>query len=362
MPVLPRRLAAPLCVALVLPLVAGCRSNLGARTVEPAGQHYSIALSRAWAGPMLLNLVRLRYRDTLQFLTVNNVVTQYNYGASGTAALTFDFDGSTDGVAGGGLEYSESPTITYTPLGGEAFVRRMLTPLSPEGLMLLSNAGWSIERLMMCCVSSVNGLENALNAAGPTPDYPPIFGDFKRLAWLLRQLQKAGLFRTSIVGEDVYAHLYESDESPYREQIAEVRQLLSLTGDTRRMHVDNEYRPDEPGEIALVGRSLLAALFDLSRGLKTTAQHAQAGLVTITPSEDGTPLDWWEAMSGILRIHSSRERPANAFVSLPYRGYWFYIEDSDLHSKATWALLTYMFSMQASSGPGGGPLLTLSAN
>lgn len=349
-------------LALVLVALAGCRSNLGSRTVQPARQHYSTALSHSWNEHLLLNLVRLRYRDTLQFLTVNSVVTQYSYEASGSAALGFDFEGGSDGALGGGLAYSESPTISYSPLGGEEFVKRMLSPLPPEGLMLLANSGWSIERLLMCCVSRINGLENSVSAAGPTPDYPPVFGDFKRLAWLLRHLQKANLFKTSIVEGDVFMHLLESEDPSLEQEVEEVRELLSLSGDTRVMHVDSEYDPDAPDEIAMVGRSLLAVFFYLSQGVRPPAEHEQAGLVTVTPGADGTPLDWWEAMSDILRIHASPQRPENAFVRVPYRGYWFYVEDSDLHSKSTWALLTYMFSMQASSGPGGGPLLTLSAN
>ena len=57
-------------------------------------------------------------------------MAQYSYEASGSAGLSFDFDGDTDGIAGGGLFYSESPTISYQPLHGEDFVKRMLTPLS----------------------------------------------------------------------------------------------------------------------------------------------------------------------------------------------------------------------------------------
>jgi len=349
-------------LALLLPLtLLGCRSTLGARTVKPTRSNYSEALGRSWNEHLLLNLVRLRYRDTLQFLIIGSVVAQYNYEASGSAALGFNFDGGSDGLAGGGLSYSESPTITYQPLGGEDFVKRMLSPLAPEGLMLLASSGWSVERLMMCCVYRVNGIENAPSAAGPTPDYPPDFGEFQHLSSLFRDLQKVGLLKTSFADGEVYAHLARTEDGEWGEQIDELRELLGLDAEIETLHVVPHYVPESPDELAMVGRSLLAVLFYMSQGVKAPAEHETAGLVTVTPDESGQPLDWWAAMSSILRIHSSREAPSSAFVSVRYRGYWFYIDDTDLRSKSTFALLTYLFSMQASSGQGGGPLLTLSA-
>ena len=46
---------------------------------------------------------------------------------------------------------------------------------------------------------------NAPTAAGPTPDYPPNFGEFQRLSGLFRDLQKAGLLKISIVDGEVQA-------------------------------------------------------------------------------------------------------------------------------------------------------------
>lgn len=349
-------------IALLLPLtLLGCRTTLGARTVQPTRSNYSEALSQSWNQHLLLNLVRLRYRDTLQFLTIGSVVAQYSYDASGSAVFGFDFDGGNDGAVGGGLSYSESPTISYTPLHGEDFVKRMLKPLSPQGLMLLANSGWSIERLMMCCVYRINGVENAPTAAGPTPDYPPDFGEFQRLANLFRDLQKAGLLKISIVDDQVYAHLAKATDEHWGIRINEARELLGLGPDVETLHVVPLYTPTGPDELAMVGRSLLATFFYLSQGVKPPSEHETAGLVTVTPDESGAPLDWWAAMSDILHIQSSLEAPKTAFASVRYRGYWFYIDDTDLRSKSTFALLTYLFSMQASSGQGAGPLLTLSA-
>ena len=42
-----------------------------------------------------------------------------------------------------GLGYQEQPTITYSPLIGQQFAQRMLTPIPLESIMLFEQGGWS---------------------------------------------------------------------------------------------------------------------------------------------------------------------------------------------------------------------------
>ncbi len=87
--------------------------------------------------------------------------------------------------------------------------------------------------------------------------------------------------------------------------------------------------------------------------------HQKQGLVTVAEDPEGRPLDWAKVTGNLLRIHSQSERPTDAFVRINYRGHWFRIEDRDLHSKATFNLLTYLFSLQAAGAKGVSPLLTV---
>lgn len=376
-----------LSLALLPLALLGCRTTYGARTVQPTRAHYSTALSHSWNEHLLLNLVRLRYRDTVQFLTVGDVVTQFTFAADASAGLILDVGGDDSGAVGGRLAYSESPTITYQPLHGEDFVKRMLTPLAPENLMLLANSGWSIGRLMMCCVSRINGIENAPSAAGPTPDYWPNFEEFRDLSQAFRELQKAGHLKFSLEEVEartpktevttgastevtteitttvqVSAHILRSKDPALRKKTAEVLKTLSIDEDVESLEVVAAYSPSPEGnQLALVGRSLVAVFFYLSQGVKPPPEHEEAGLVTVTKNEEGRRLEWWAAMNNHFKVHSSREPPQAAFARVRHRGYWFYIEDSDRESKTTFSLLTFLFSMQASSGAGRGPVLTLSA-
>ena len=60
-----------------------------------------------------------------------------------------------------------------------------------------------------------------------------------------------------------------------------------------------------------------------------------------------------------LRVEHSRLPRAEAFVQVFYRGYWFYVDDTDWTSKRTISLLTYLFSLQSSAKAPAGPLLTV---
>lgn len=357
-----RGLAAAVALAAIL---SGCASSLGPRTVAPARFDYNQALSTSWNEQMLLNLVRLRYRDTPIFLEVGAVLAQYSITGAGTAAVSISgagSDGNLYGI-GGGVEYNESPTITYSPLQGEDFVRRLLTPISPATVLLLSQSGWSIERLMLCCVNRLNDLPNATSAAGPTPDYPPVYERFHRLAFLLRELQMAGYFNFRIErveGEDRFlVEIVPSDDSAIDAGAAEVAEILGVERGQGAYRLVDAAAP-AAGDLVMAGRSLLGVFFYLSQAVAVPADHVEAGWVTRTVDREGRDFDWNELTGRLFRVAVSRERPAAAFVAVPYRDHWFFIDDDDLNSKTTFGLLNLLFSLQASGGDGASPLLTVS--
>ena len=60
-----------------------------------------------------------------------------------------------------------------------------------------------------------------------------------------------------------------------------------------------------------------------------------------------------------LRIRSQGKLPSDAFAAVQYKGYWFYIANSDHRSKQAFGLLVYLFQMQAPQIKGAGPLITV---
>lgn len=345
---------------------SGCVSNVGPKTVTPARFNYNQALSTSWNEQILLNLVRLRYRDTPVFLEVGTVLAQYSVTGSGNAAIAITDGGVDDDVygIGGSVEVSESPTITYTPLQGDEFVRQLLTPISPATVLLLSQAGWSIERLMLCCVNRLNDLPNAPSAAGPTPDYTPRYAEFHHLARLLRELQVAGYFTFRVERRDgqerFVVQIAPSDDPEIDFKAAEVAEILGLERGQGTYELVEEGSAGT-GDLLMTGRSLLGVFYYLSQAVSVPRAHVEAGWVTRTLRADGSDFEWHEITGPLFRVGNSADRPSNAFTAVLYRGHWYYIDDTDLNSKTTFGLLTLLFSLQASGAEGPSPLLTVTA-
>ena len=85
---MPRNAAQALCCVL-LALLAGC--TLGPRQIHKGRLQYNDAVQKSFREETLLNLVRLRYRETPEFLSVGGIAAQYTF----------------DGTAGGRLELKE---------------------------------------------------------------------------------------------------------------------------------------------------------------------------------------------------------------------------------------------------------------
>lgn len=172
-------LGRPTLLIALAPSLSACMGSIGADRAPQARLDYNEAIIRSSSEQLLLNMVRLRYRDPIGFLQVNTVATQYPALGSASASAGLD-DGL--GFTGGGLgataSLSNSATITYAPLQGQAYPREMLTPLSAETLFLLAESGWSVERLALCCLDRIGGFVNARSALGPTPDVIPDNRDF----------------------------------------------------------------------------------------------------------------------------------------------------------------------------------------
>ena len=353
-------------MAVGLLVLSGCATRVGPRTIPAARFDYNKTIARSLDEQLLLNLVRPRYRDTPLFVDIGGVVAQYTVSGEVSASPVLQKLGGDKNEYGFGLSgsFSERPTITYEPLKGEEFAQRLLSPISPVTLILLSHSGWSIERLLLCCVQQINDLRNAPSATGPTPSYVPENEEFLELADLLRKTQVAGVptFRLSHVKEkaEVFVQIPKRDGAgSWESETGVLRRLLNLSDEVDTFRLTSDKLRRSADEISMTGRSLLGVLFFLSQSVETPEEHERQGLVTITENEQGERFDWRRVTGGLLGIRSQASQPDGAFVRINYRDHWFYIADRDLESKTTFNLLAVLFSLQAARGRGVTPLLTL---
>ena len=62
-----------------------------------------------------------------------------------------------------------------------------------------------------------------------------------------------------------------------------------------------------------------------------------------------------------MRIHSGKEKPADAIAAVFYRGYWFWIEDSDWQTKRALTVVMFFFTLESTGGAENLPLVTIPA-
>jgi flavin-binding protein dodecin len=334
---------------------AGCvRASLGPKTIPIARMDYNAALSRSWDEDLLLNLVRLRYRDSPLFVDVSSVTSSYTLTRNATIGATVSDEPELTG--GVGLTFTENPIISYTYLRGEEFAQRMLSPLAPGTLAELSQSGWSFERLLLCCVQSINGIENAIAAAGPTPDYVPAFETFQQVATLFRRLQIDGQVMTERDGDNGTALIIRSAAG---DDGAELRRLLGLDPAATRYEIVAARHADGPMQIALQGRSLLAVMFFLSQSVDAPESDRAAGRITSTRDATGSLFDWSRVVGAIMHVRTGDVPPNQPAVQVAFRGHWFWIVDNDLTSKSTLALLRLLLFLKSGDIRSQSPLLTI---
>lgn len=354
-------------------LLSGCGTfdellQIGPDSVEDGRGQFNTVIAETNDQQLLLNLVKRRYGDNTALLEVNSVSTTLEWKRGGNLGLTL-FDGGEDanslGIGANGA-YTERPTITYLPVKGPDLIKKNLSALDPEVLILLSRSGWRMERVMRLTLNSINDLDNAAAASGPTPAFAPDTSDFEKL---LSVIEKVGhgqfVLGYTIINDQKVLALDARMEMLERPEMQDFTEILKI--DKHSFYVVNvegntDYRSNK--EIDIKVRSLSGIEFYLSHGVQVPEEHIMQNKVQITKTADGEVFDWDSIFGDLFQIQSSRQEPSEdiAAVKCFWRGYWFYIDDTDIESKNTFMLLNQITALQSGAMDKSGPLLTLPVN
>jgi hypothetical protein len=223
-------------VVLLVALVALAGCGIGPATVSRDRFDYSAAVAESWKRQMLLNVVKLRYSDAPMFLEVGQIVSGYTVQSSFSAAGSI-FNTSTvvPGVPNSSIglgaqgQFTDRPTITYTPLMGERFARSLMTPIPPPALMNLIQAGYPVDLILRLAVHAVNGLRSRFGGDARALRADP---EFYELIERLRRIQLSGAFGMRVRRmdrEEALLFTFRRKVEPSVEaDIRAVRELLGL--------------------------------------------------------------------------------------------------------------------------------------
>jgi hypothetical protein len=409
--------AVRLAAGLLAVGLGGC--SFGPRALERTHGRYNEAVHRVQEEELLRNIVRMRYNESPFHLNVSSIAAQYELSASAEARPFFiapnpsnsnvifrTFTSILPDVSTSG---ANRPTITLDPADDSTEVRQFLTPINAETLVFLSQSSWPATTVLRLWVERLNGVPNAVTASGPSRDQPLDFARFLRIAELCQVAQDREsasihtIDRLTPAGGPLPASavtaaaLVEAAKNglEYQPQpdgktwvlvrkerrlvldiqpgaqgspeVVELLHLLNLRPGQQRYEVvvstrgiaDPARFPAPPTtELHLVPRSTAQVFFYLANGVEVPAEHVTAGLVRpVEGSEDLT--------RGLFEVHvcKGHKPPLTAFVAVPYRGYWYYVDDRDAPTKETLALILQISRLDFARQRLGstGPVLTLPA-
>ena len=392
----------------------GC--SLGPRSLLNSRLRYNDAVKTTSEQQLLLNIVRLRYVDTPSSLAITSIADQQEVVA-GLGIVPF----FTSAGAGDVGSYRNSilpqaqvsgttrPTLSYTPLDDEEFTRRLFSPISLEGAAYLSKTTWPISTVFRLYLENLNWVSNAETASGPTPAEPPDYATFLQGVESLQRLQDRKLITLySEDREETVSSTFSSEENNFKNTIESVQNNLELkstkegvslikrqkqpvlradpavtddgdwivfcgsfklnpnvrTFDLTTEKLDpflKDMPPNGLETLDLETRSLLQVLFFVAQGVDVPQEHLASGVAPRTIDFNGRFFDWQQVLGGLFRVCSvkSKKRPECAHVAIQYKDYWYYIDERDSHTKATFALLLEVSRLELESTKSKAPILTL---
>ena len=380
-----------------LPFVlSGCISP---KALEHVVVAYDYSATNSLVDQLLVNIARAHNHQPVHFTAISNIAATFDYRF--TAGATPPLGGLDGGFALSpifGASIAENPTISISPIEGEDFTQRLLTPLREGKMTLLLRQGVDIDLLLRLMAGeiriSTNGTEIAYyNRPADQTGYPI----FRQIVLHLSRLQDNNqLYVEPLVYDrewtlplsSLSAQDFQTFETNYRISIDEEKQHYTLqkrsVGHTVITNYDPstisnkerlalqakadrwppndilvDIRPDNPGgEYPMHGAFRLRSFHGILNFLGRTIDSEQEYHV------DPDPRTGMVAENPVrtLEIIETDSKPPNAKLSVTHEGHHYSIADDEKRSwnQESFRLLYQLFQMTVSEVPrGAGPSITI---
>ena len=232
-----------------------------------------------------------------------------------------------------------------------------MSPIPLDLLLLEARSITSEGHVFVLLVNRINNLRNPdflkESSTGPDPR-------FIRFVDLFTELKKAGVLGlVKDPRKEVAFNVVIGGYAPqYSKKVVEFLGLLDLQMpiDQSKEIVIPAYLAMNTGGawgIAIITRSTFDLIEIFRAAIEVPQEHALEGLTTKFPPM-GLPGQG-------IRVISSKKRPKKIQWAVKYRGYWFYIDDSDQRTKEFFrALRTYWsISIAGTAAGSAAPVLTI---
>ena len=402
----------------VVLFLSGC-STFGPQLVLDSHIEYNKAVEQVIQEELLLNIVRRRYYEAPQFVTISSISSTMSTSTAISAGSAFGNEETpTTGNIGGSVAFSDSPTVTITPLQGTEILGALTARMSVLSIAKMAQAGYRFDFLLALMAEGLTDVRGPETGVGT--DFRPGDSEYIEVIQSVGRLIDKGQLK---VGTFSWNDPY-SDITIKREDITVDNQITAIalgggrarfrsyddgetyyltdkydypamwidpdartSGDGKRViellnlqptplkrvwsfsanrvveGTDFENVPDDPRpEVRMQLRTFYSVLNLLAYGVNVPPNDEEERRAFTKDLYDqavseGRAVD----LSKKFVVHSSEgDRPENAFVAVKHRGTWFYVDDRDYASKSFLNATYDLFNMEiAPSGGGGGPILTV---
>jgi hypothetical protein len=340
--------------AVLLLFAAGCAS-VGPRTIRHDRFDNAEAIADSWKRQMLMNIVKMRYGEPPVFLDVASIINQYAVGGQVSAgvALGGQIGGGDVTNLGANARYEDRPTITYQPLTGQKFTRSLLSPIQPQQLLTLVEAGYPVDFLCRIGLRSINTVRNRSDIAFLQQDQDPRFDG---LLEAMRRVQRSGALGMRVIrseaGEGAILFFRSGTDPTVDADIASIRSTLGLEESRSEFEIRFGFAPSHAGEIAVLTRSMLEMMLELGADIQVPAEHLRDGRVAATSGGPGGEL---------IHILSQKDPPEEPYTAVRFDDHWFFVDRRDLDSKRLMSFLLVLLSLAESGRESAAPLVTIGA-
>lgn len=346
-------------LCLIIYGFSGC-GTIGPKSISVGRSDYNEAINKTENEQMLMSIIIGRYGETFSLLSVSGVAANIRFAANAGVQVGI---GPTENYLGnivplvGSFAYEENPTITYSPVQGEQYFRQLMSPIPLDILVLFVRSGMASSKALVLLANRINDMQNPDFLKTPTNAHDI---RFERFAELNAELYQEGVLQwVEHPREDVpFAILISGYSHQYLEKVSEYLGLLGfpMPTDLSKDIVLPVYfgaKGRSADGVAVSTRSTVDLIHLLRAAIEVPQEHTDKALTLNYPKPG-------PAGQGI-RIHASKERPDNAGVAVKYRGYWFYVAEDDLRTKAFYMMVRTLWSVSIAAGADqrAAPVLTI---
>jgi hypothetical protein len=211
--------------------------------------------------------------------------------------------------------------------------------------------GWRPDLIFHLAVRSVNSISNRGVGRFETD---PRFD--RMLQALNRAMQSQALnFRVEERkdGETIVMVIRGRDAGDIDADINTLRELWGLEAGATEINVTYGAVQRNGQDVAVMTRSMLEIMMAIALDIEVPAAHlAENRVLAGKQNVDGDT-------QPLICIRSGKSAPADAYAAVPFKDYWFWIDDTDIVSKTRFTFLMILFSLAETGTPLSAPLVTV---